>query len=78
MLLTATSERHARALASHIVESAKKGKQRPLGVEGLEAGQWILLDFGDVIIHVLQEQSREHYDLDGLWIEARRIPVEES
>ncbi len=50
----------------------------PLGVEGYDTGQWILLDYNDVIVHVLQEQARDYYDLDGLWIDAERLPVEES
>lgn len=53
----------------------RERKIRPLGVEGQDTGQWILLDFGDVIVHVLHEQARDYYDLDGLWIDAKRLPV---
>lgn len=78
LILTATSDRHARALADHLQRSLRERKIRPLGVEGQETGQWILLDFGDVIVHVLQEQARDYYDLDGLWIDAKRLAVQET
>ena len=50
----------------------------PKNVEGRTCAEWILLDYNDVIVHVLQEQARDYYDLDGLWIDAERLPVEES
>ena len=78
LILTATSDRHARALADHLQRSMRDHKVRPLGVEGEDTGQWILLDFGDVIVHVLQEQARDYYDLDGLWIDAKRLAVQET
>ena len=78
LILTATSDRHARALADHLQRSMRERKVRPLGVEGVETGQWILLDFGDVIVHVLHEQARDYYDLDGLWIDAKRLPVPQT
>ena len=78
LILTATSDRHARALADHIQRSMRERKIRPLGVEGQDTGQWILLDFGDVIVHVLQEQARDYYDLDGLWIDAKRLTLRET
>ncbi len=78
LILTATSDRHARALADHLQRSMRERKIRPLGVEGQDTGQWILLDFGDVIVHVLHEQARDYYDLDGLWIDAKRLPVQQT
>ena len=78
LILTATSDRNARALADHLQRSMRDHKVRPLGVEGEDTGQWILLDFGDVIVHVLQEQARDYYDLDGLWIDAKRLAVQET
>jgi ribosome-associated protein len=78
VILGATSDRHARAMADHLQRSLKDDKVKPVGVEGYETGQWILLDYGDVIIHVMHEQAREYYDLDGLWIDAERLEVEEA
>jgi ribosome-associated protein len=70
VIMTATSDRHARALADFIQEELKKDKERPLGAEGYGSGKWILLDYGDVVVHVMQKEAREYYDLDGLWGEA--------
>ena len=78
LLLSATSDRHARALADYIVKQMKETKNRPLGLEGYESGQWILLDYGEVIVHIMQEMTREYYELDGLWIDAKNIPIEEA
>ena len=77
LLVTATSDRHARAVADNIVEQMKKRKVRVYGIEGYETGQWILLDYGDAIVHILQADVRAYYDLDGLWVDAEQLPVEE-
>ncbi len=76
LLLSATSDRHARALADHLQREMREHKQHALGKEGYETGQWILVDFGDVIVHILQEISRDYYDLDGLWIDAKKVAKE--
>ena len=77
LIVTATSDRHARALADHLTEQMKLKSIKPLGVEGYDSGQWILLDYSDVIVHIFQESSRDYYDLDGLWIDAESLPIEE-
>lgn len=78
VLCTGTSSRQVRAIANRVVSSHKDaGRGRPMGVEGLEAGRWVLVDLGDVIVHVFEEVSRDTYDLDGLWVDARQIPMEE-
>lgn len=77
LIVTATSDRHARALADHLIEQTKLKSVKPLGVEGYDSGQWILLDFGDVIVHIFQENTRDYYDLDGLWIDAESLPIED-
>ena len=77
LIVTATSDRHARALADHMIEQLKLKKIKPLGVEGRDSGQWILLDYSDVIVHIFQETSRDYYDLDGLWVDAESLPIED-
>ena len=47
----------------------------PLSVEGREQATWVLMDFGDVVVHVFQEEARRLYDIEGLWIDAGRVPV---
>lgn len=75
VIMTATSDRHTRALADFIQEEMKKDGQRPLGVEGYTGSKWILLDYGDVVVHVMQKDTREYYDLDGLWGEAAALEL---
>lgn len=67
VLASGTSNRNVRALADSVVESAKKGGLQPLGVEGKEGLEWVLIDLGDVVVHVMHPDSREFYDLESLW-----------
>jgi len=61
------------AIADSIVAKLKKHKIKPLSVEGTGEGHWILLDYGHVVIHVFYEPVREFFDLEGLWVDAKRI-----
>jgi len=67
------SNRQVIAIAEHIKTSLKKHKINPINVEGTKDGHWVLLDYGHVIIHVFYEPVREFYDLEGLWVDAKRI-----
>lgn len=67
------SNRQVIAIADHIKTELKKHKIKPINVEGTKDGHWALLDYGHVIIHVFYEPVREFYDLEGLWIDAKRI-----
>ncbi len=71
------SKRHVQALAQHLQEALGKAGVKPMGVEGLEDGQWVLLDYVDVVIHLFIKPQREFYDLEGLWVEATRLPVKD-
>jgi ribosome-associated protein len=75
VIMTGRSDRHANALAQGIEEALKKQGLRPIAVEGLPHGNWVLMDFGDVVVHVFQDEARQLYDLEGLWLDARRLPV---
>jgi ribosome-associated protein len=77
VIATAGSDRQARAVADAFVERAKGQGEAVLGVEGYEDGRWILIDAGDVIVHVFVREAREHYDLDRLWADAPRIALPE-
>ena len=67
IVATGRSARHVRALAEAVVERCKHAGEPPLGREGEAAGEWVLLDLGDVVVHFMQPQVREFYDLEKLW-----------
>ena len=67
------SNRQVIAIAENIKADLKKHEIKPINVEGTKDGHWVLLDYGHVIIHVFYEPIREFYDLEGLWVDAKRI-----
>jgi len=67
VIASGTSNRHVKSLADHIVETAKKNGCKPLGKEGEESSEWVLIDLGDVIAHVMLPSTRQFYDLEKLW-----------
>ncbi len=75
VLMSGRSDRHVTALASGIEEALRKKNKRALAVEGLPHANWVLMDFGDVVVHVFQDDARAAYDIDSLWMDARRVPV---
>lgn len=75
VIMTGRSDRHAQALAQGIEEALRRQGVRPVALEGLTHGAWVLMDFGDVVVHVFQDEARRSYDIEGLWLDARRLPV---
>lgn len=73
VIVTAYSDRQTHAIGDAIADELKSKGQRPLAREG--RGAWILIDFGDVIVHVFHEDARAFYDLDKLWADSPRVPV---
>ena len=67
LVVTATSNRHARSLADEVVKRSKEAGFTVRGMEGEMPGDWILIDLGDVIVHVMQAAARKLYDLESLW-----------
>lgn len=67
------SNRQVSAIADHIQRYLKQHGIRPLSVEGRKEGLWVLMDYGNVIIHVFYEETRSFYDLEGLWVDAKRM-----
>ena len=67
IIVSGTSNRHVKSLADNAVENAKKAGFKPLGVEGKEGGEWVLVDFGDTVVHAMMPATRSFYDLEKLW-----------
>lgn len=75
ILATGRSDRQVRAIGDAIAEALAREGEKPLGIEGYEEGRWLLMDLGDVIVHVFQPEVRRHYDLERLWSEATPLDV---
>jgi ribosome-associated protein len=73
LIASGHSSRQVQAIARHVSERMRQEGFKPYGVEGLQEGHWVLMDYGDVVIHLFYQPVRETYDLEGLWIEAPRI-----
>jgi ribosome-associated protein len=80
IIASGNSDRHVRSIADRIVEHAKKGGFRPMGVEGERDGEWVLVDLQDVIVHIMLPRVREFYRLESLWdvSAARRAATERT
>lgn len=76
LVISGRSDRQVDAIADGITSGLKMEDLRPLGAEGARSGQWSLLDYGDFVVHVFLHSAREHYDLEGLWNDAPRVPLE--
>jgi len=72
VICTANADLHGRAIADGLAEDMEKKKIRPLHREGYQQGQWILLDFVDVVVHIFLKEAREFYNLESLWGDAPR------
>ena len=73
IICSGRSNRQVSAIADYVQVNLKKHAIKPLSVEGKKEGHWVLLDYGHVVIHVFYEPVRAFYDLEGLWIDAKRI-----
>jgi len=67
VIVTGSSSRHVKSLANEVTMMSKKNGLIPLGVEGVSTGEWVLVDLGDIIVHVMQAKVREFYQLEKLW-----------
>ena len=76
LVVSGRSDRQVQAIADGLVAAFKAEGKRPLGTEGAKNGQWMLLDFGDLIAHVFYHPAREYYNLESLWIDAPRVPID--
>ena len=73
VICSGTNERQVEAVAEAVERSLHEAGQRLIGSEGTRGSKWVLLDFGDVVVHVFQQEERAYYDLEGLWSDAPMI-----
>lgn len=78
VICSGASTTQVRAIVEAIKENFSKNRIRPIGIEGLNYSHWVLMDYGDVIMHVFEDETREYYQLEKLWLDAPRINVEEK
>jgi len=75
ILCSGGSHRHVTALAQHVEEALAQAGVKPLGVEGLEEGQWVLMDYNTVVIHIFLQPQRQFYNLEDLWSEVPKTQI---
>ncbi len=79
VLASGSSDRQVQAAAEAVHQGLKKQHETlPLGIEGMKEGRWVLIDYGDVMVHVFHEPVRLFYDLDGLWNDAQEVALPED
>ncbi|HUY12018.1 MAG TPA: ribosome silencing factor [Terriglobia bacterium] len=75
LICSGTSTRHTQAICDAVLEKLKKSGMSPAHVEGYRQAEWILVDYLNFVVHIFLERSRQFYDLERLWKNARKIPV---
>lgn len=78
VLMTGQSDRHVASIARGVDEDLGRQGFRAISVEGLPQAEWVLIDFVDVVVHVFLDECRALYDLDGLWLDARRLDLPDA
>jgi len=79
VICTGRNDRQVRTIADEVEEQMRiQGGVKPIGREGVAEGRWLLLDFGDVVVHIFQSDEREFYRLEKLWGDAPRVPLPED
>jgi len=76
VVCTATSEPHVKAVSSAILSGTRDAGLKARNSEGNHRNNWLVLDYGNIIVHIFRKETREFYDLDGLWGDAPRIPLD--
>jgi ribosome-associated protein len=78
VICSGESTTQVKAVASFIEEELARRRLKPLGIEGAAYSHWILLDYGDVIVHVFEKETRAYYNLEKLWMDAKVIEIDED
>ncbi|HIJ21500.1 MAG: ribosome silencing factor [Gammaproteobacteria bacterium] len=72
VIASGTSNRHVRSLAENVAMEAKRADYQPLGREGEDSGEWVLVDLGEVVVHVMLPETRDYYNLEKFWTDFKR------
>ncbi len=75
VICSAENDRQAKAIANHILNESRDLGQKPLWKDGMDHGQWVVLDYGHIVVHVFRNQERELYELERLWKDAPRVEL---
>jgi ribosome-associated protein len=78
VICTGTNPRQVQAIADSVESTLKSEGVRPIGIEGYRTAEWVLLDYGDFVVHVFSQQSRQFYSLERLWKTAVRLPLPDA
>ena len=78
VIVGGTSDRHVRTLAEAVIDRLREKKVKPHHVEGLNGSNWVLVDYGTVIVHVFHHETRTFYNLERLWGDAKKLTVKEK
>ena len=75
IIASGRSDRQVQGICNRIRATLEESGREPLAIEGFDDGHWVLIDYGDVIIHVFYEPMREHYDIESLWVKAKALEI---
>ena len=78
LIASGNSSRQVQAITRHLQRRMREEGFRPYGIEGEQQGHWVLMDYGDIVVHLFYQPVREFYDLEGLWVEAPRVNLEDE
>ena len=78
VICSGENQAQIKAIAESIDEYFSKNKIHPLGREGMDSAKWVLLDYGDIVVHIFNDETRPYYDLEKFWIDAPRVPLEKE
>ena len=78
VICSGDSTTQVKAIAESIEKEFSSAGIKPLGIEGLNYGHWVLLDYGDVVVHVFEKETREYYNLEKLWMDAKTVDFDEN